>query len=284
MENVFSSQISAYRKSYNSQHVLIRLIEEWREYLDKHFVVGAVMTDLSKVFDCIPHNLLIAMLEAYGQGEKALSCIYSYLTNRSQCVRINDKKSDFQKIISAVPQGSIPVPILFNFLINDLFCFVSSTSMYNFADDNSSSAAAKTVTELKNTLQSESKVIINWFKNNKMMVNSENLRAIILDKQKHDYSNESIKSDNKAVETVSSVRLLGIQLDDKLNFSLRGSNICKSAANQLSALIRLNNFLCFEGKTVLINSYFMSNFSYCPFGCFPMLHLLRKLKTYKTEY
>ena len=92
MENVFSPQISAYRKSYNSQHVLIRLIEEWREYLDKDFVVGAVMTDLSKAFDCIPHDLLIAKLEAYGLGEKALSYIYSYLTNRNQSVRINDKK------------------------------------------------------------------------------------------------------------------------------------------------------------------------------------------------
>ena len=68
---------------------------------------------------------------------------------------------------------------------------------------------------------------------------------------------------NKIIETVSSVRLLGVQLDDKLNFSLHVSNICKSAANQLSALIRLNNFLCFEGKRVLINSFFMSNFNYC---------------------
>ena len=45
MENVFSPQISAYRKSYNSQHVLIRLIEEWREYLDKDSVIGAVLAD-----------------------------------------------------------------------------------------------------------------------------------------------------------------------------------------------------------------------------------------------
>ena len=176
-------------------------------------------------------------------------------------VCINDKKSDFQKIISGDPQGSITGPILFNFSINDLFFFVSSVSMHNFADDNSLSAAAKTVTELKIILQPESDVIINWFKKNKMIVNREKFQGIILNKQKHNYSNETIKFDNKTVETVSSVRLLGIQLDDKLNFSLQVSNNCKSAANQLSALIRPNNFLYFEGKRVLINSYFMSNFN-----------------------
>ena len=74
-----------------------------------------------------------------------------------------------------------------------------------------------------------SEVIINWFKNNKMIVIPENFQAFILDKQKHDNSNETIKFDNKTVETVSSVRLLGIQLDDKLNFGLHVSNICKSA-------------------------------------------------------
>ena len=94
--------------------------------------------------------------------------------------------------------------------------------------------------------------------NIKVIVNPEKFLTIILDKQKHDYSNKAIKFDNKTVETVCYVRLLGIQLDDKHNFSLHVNNICKSAANQLNALIRLNNFLCFEGKRVLINSYFMS--------------------------
>ena len=55
------------------------------------------MTDLSKTFDCIPQDLLIAKLEAYGLGEKALSYIISYLTNRNQCVRINDKKVIFKR-------------------------------------------------------------------------------------------------------------------------------------------------------------------------------------------
>ena len=138
--------------------------------------------------------------------------------------------------------------------------------MYNFADDTSLSAIAKTHAELKHTLQSESEVVINWFKNDKRIVNPEKFQAIILDKprkpeietsfdkQKHDYSNETIEFDNKIIETVSSASVLGVQLGYKLNFSLHVSNICKSAANQLSALIKLNNFLCFEGKRVFINS------------------------------
>ena len=71
-----------------------------------------------------------------------------------------------------------------------------------------------------------------------MIVNPEKFQAIILDEQKHDHSNETIKFDNKTIKPVSSVRLLGVQLDDKLNFSLCVSNICKYAANQLCVLIK----------------------------------------------
>ena len=71
--------------------------------------------------------------------------------------------------------------------------------MCNFADDNSLSTIAKTLVELKNTLQSESEVVINWFKNNKIIVNPEKFQVIILDKQKYDYSNETIEFDNKTI-------------------------------------------------------------------------------------
>ena len=70
-----------------------------------------------------------------------------------------------------------------------------------------------------------------------MIVNPDKFQVIIIDKKKGDHTNENVVIDNKQIKTVSSVELLGIQLDDKLNFSTHISNICKSAANQLNALI-----------------------------------------------
>ena len=66
------------------------------------------------------------------------------------------------------------------------------------------------------------------------------------------------------IKSVSSIELLGIQIDGKLNFNLHISRICKSAANKLNALIRLKQFLSFDAKEVLINNYIISNLNYCP--------------------
>ena len=135
MKEYFSPLISAYRTNYSSQHVIIRLLEVWKKKLDDDVVVGAVLTNLSKAFDCLPHDLLIAKLAAYGLSEEALMYILSYLSNRKQCVRINDTYSEFENIITGVPQGSILGPLLFNLSINDLFFFILIASVHNFADD-----------------------------------------------------------------------------------------------------------------------------------------------------
>ena len=88
-------------------------MEDLRSHLDNDFLVGTILMDLSKAFDCIPHDLLIAKLHAYGFDEDALD---SYLKRRKQCVRINDKYSSFQEVISGVPQGSVPEPIFLIFI------------------------------------------------------------------------------------------------------------------------------------------------------------------------
>ena len=86
----------------------------------------------------------------------------------------------------------------------------------------------------------------------------------MLDEKKSNLTNISLTIDNQTIKSVPSVEVLGIHLDDKLNLNLHISNICRSAANQLNALIRLKSYVSFNAKRVLINSYKNFNFIYCP--------------------
>ena len=223
--------------------MLIRVLEEWRQHLNNNKVVGGVFMDLSKAFDCVPHDLLIAKLATYSVDENLLMHIYSYLSYRKQCVRINNVHSRFQNVISAVPQGSIVGPTLFNCFFNDLFYFIDKASVYDFADDNSLSAFESNIKNLKLILESESEKAISWFQSNKMIVNPGKFQSIIFDKKKQNHTAEYISIDQKNIKTSSSVKLLGVHIDDKLNFNLHITKVCRSAANELHALIRLRMFL-----------------------------------------
>ena len=75
--------------------------------------------DLSKAFDCTPHDLLIAKMHAYGFLSESMTFFYSYLKRRKQSVKLINKHSIFQVLLSGVPQGSIPGSIHFNIFIND---------------------------------------------------------------------------------------------------------------------------------------------------------------------
>ena len=88
MNDYFSPFVAAFRGNYYTQHILIRLLKEWRLYLDNNYFVGAVITDSSKAFDCIPHDLLIAKLEAYGFNNCTIRYVYSYLKVESNVLRL----------------------------------------------------------------------------------------------------------------------------------------------------------------------------------------------------
>ena len=107
-----------------------------KKTLGKGGYICAIFMDLSKAFDALNHKLLIAKLGAYGFDIKALYYIKSYLGNRKQRVRVNSNFSAWQEIIAGVSQDSILGSLLFNIFLNDLFVFVSSSNLSNYADDN----------------------------------------------------------------------------------------------------------------------------------------------------
>ena len=125
------------------------MLEKWKNTLDKSKHVGAVFMDLSKAFDTINHDLLIAKSETYGFSINALLFMLSYLKKRSQRVRINSSFSTWEEVIAGVPQGSILGPLLFSNFLNDIFYFENRAFVSNYSDDNVLYAFGSNLEEVK---------------------------------------------------------------------------------------------------------------------------------------
>ena len=92
--------------------------------------------DLSKADDCMPHDLMVAKLEAYGLAKESLQLISDYLSYRKQSTKVGSAYSDWASVICGIPQGSILGPLLFNIFINNIFIVVEKSDICNFTDDN----------------------------------------------------------------------------------------------------------------------------------------------------
>ena len=111
-DNIFSNLQCGFRKGYSAQRCLLAMIEKSKNKLGQRGIFGAL--DLYKAFHCIPHDLIVAKLEAYGFDIGALRLIRAYLINRKQRVKVNETHSFWKDIIFGVPQGTILSPLLFN--------------------------------------------------------------------------------------------------------------------------------------------------------------------------
>ena len=220
--------------------------------------------DLSKAFDCIPHDLLIAKLHAYGFSENCVTFFYFSLKRRNKSVEISNTNNLMKELLSGVPQGSILVPILFNIFINYLFLWLSTADLHNFADENTISAFSKDLQELIKKLEDASECAIKLFTNNCMIVKPGKFQSIIIESSKGKINPQSLKTKGNSNENSKCVRLLSIEIDNHSNFQSHISTTCEKAAGQLNALFCLKSSLNQDQRNAIANSLIYSNFSYCP--------------------
>ena len=136
MNRFLNSLLCRCRKAHSTQHGLFKLLQAWQKELDPCGFVGTILIDLSKVYDWLAHDLLIAKLEAHGLDMASLSLLKNYLANLKQKTKVGSSYSDWFKFMSGIPQGSMLGSLLFNIFVNDIFFEIQESNICNFADDN----------------------------------------------------------------------------------------------------------------------------------------------------
>ena len=149
------------------------------------------------------------------------------------------------------------------FFSTTFFFFIPKASVHNFADDNTLSSFASTIEELVPISEQEYETAINQLRNNKIIVNPEKLQVTLLHKRGCDNTNIEVKIGKEKIKSTSSVKPLGVNIDDKLNFRHHINRLCKSAGNQQNAAIRLKSFLGLKEREVLVKSFIYSKFNCC---------------------
>ena len=261
-EKILSPRLSAYRKGYSCQHVILDLTEFWRSALDQNKYVGTISTDLSKAFDRMPHGLLMSKLHAYGLSTDACRLVMSYLCNRKQRVKLFGSVSDWVIVNRGVPQGSVLGPLLFNIFLNDLFYMKITANIANYADDNNLCDSHMCLNILKNHLSLDASKTIEWYDNNGLNAHPDKFQCVVMNR--NGALNVSIPVQGIPINSTDQIKVLGVLLDAKLNFKPYVSTICLRASRQINALRRLSKYLSTDSKLRVYKSFISANFSYCP--------------------
>ena len=217
--------------------------------------------DLSKAFDCLNHDLMIAKLNVYGFSRSALQFTSSYLSQRKQRVKINGSVSEWKTTSIGVPQGSVLGPLLFNIYINDMFMFISNSQICNYADDTTLYVIEQDIEQAIKTLEQDVVIMREWFKNNYMKLNEEKCHLINFSKSNND---TSLKIDNTIIKSSKEQKLLGISIDNNLSFKGHVQSLCKKASQKLHALSRISNYMDDKQVKQTMRVFILSQFSYCP--------------------
>ena len=235
MEPFLSKYQCGFKEGYSTQYCLLSMLKKWKRVVDNGKVFGILLTDLSKAFDCLSHELLLAKLHAYGFSFSALRLIHSYLTNRKQRTKINSSYSSWQEILFGVPQGSILGPSLFNIFLCDTFFVVSQTDFAAYADDNTP------------------------YSDNQMKANKDKCHLIVSNNVK-----VSMKIDSIEVENSHCEKPVGVKDDRELKFKEHLEGIIKKASKKVNVLSRITPYMNIAKRKLLMNSFFISQFNYCP--------------------
>jgi len=257
-----------FRSGHSTSHASTLAVNYVAEAFENKKSSLGIFLDLSKAFDTINHDILLHKLYYYGVRGVAFDWFKSYLSGRTQQVQFNNcLSSTIRSITSSVPQGSVLAPLLFIIYVNDFKSCLKYGTTVSFADDTNIFISDSNIKSLYQKTNAELKNIDNWMIANKLTVNISKTKYILFrptnKKALCDDKSLRVNYRNTAIEKVSSIRFLGLIINENLNWKEHMNMLTKKIRSSLGCVIRVKPYLTTEAMLTLYHSLILSHLRYC---------------------
>ena len=228
-----------------------------------------VFVDLKKAFDTVDHQILFGKLESYGVLHRELAWFGSYLSNRVQYCRVNGVDSQIENINFGVPQGSCLGPLLFLVYINDLRRAIKNSTTSMYADDTSLCFQSKDLSRVNEALNEDLSRLDAWLISNKLSLNVAKTKSMLVSTKAKwkalNKPNQNLQaiSNGTELEVVSKIKLLGVLLDNSLDWKEQVQAVSLKVSRGLGIPKHAKKFLPFSALTSLYTSIVEPHFRYC---------------------
>lgn len=272
--NIYKPSMSGFRKHHSTETLLMKIRDDIVGAMNKGEITLATFIDYSKAFDTVDFKTLLCKLRKLGFSYSASTLMLSYLSDRKQFVQIDDKQSDRETVIFGVPQGSVLGPILFNLYTADLQDNIDGGDTDQYADDTTNCDYCKPAqlpASVKD-LSSRFNQMKGYSTTNNLAFNEKKTKVMVITTSRiskihnlNEPTNETfhIKHHGQPIERVSNYKLLGILLDQHLNWEDQIKRVSSSVYCRLFVLRYLRRTASFRLRKQLAESLLISRLHYC---------------------
>ena len=286
--NLHTPEQFGYKKGHSTENVLLEIVDEVLIGFDKQTATLVILLDLSAAFDTVDLNKLMNILEKeiHIKGT-ALRWFHSFLFGRTQKVLIGNDFSDILITLFGVPQGSVLGPVLFNIYVRNLPKFIHSfgflTSAY--ADDTNARIQFSLHFQYYNITQRIPELLrqlSSWMNEFFLKLNPDKTEVIIFSPKRCEKINGLILEDKSCIRFKHSVRLLGVDLDESLNFERHINELVSSCYYHIRNIGKMKYYLSSKDLQTFVHSVITSKFDYCNVVLFginkSVIHKLQKVQ------
>ena len=252
-----------FQAGMSTQDAILYLTEKIYVNLHESLSTLAIYIDFSKCFDTLNRSILLKKLERYGIRGIPLNLFKSYLSDRYQCVKINNVTSNFQLIDTGVPQGSVLGPILYLIYVNEIPNISNQFSTCLFADDTTLIFKHANKYDLFKSCDYGVNLFYSWCCSNRLSINISKTKCMLFSNTLTQFDIADIYMNHIKIEYTSSTRFLGVIMDDKLKFNIHINEINKKISKNIGVIYRLKQYAPISTLVAVYRSIIECYLNYC---------------------